>query len=173
MDELNRVLYEVKDLAKDAGDAAKTLAGDAVDKAKKLTEEGGKARELAKSARQQTASLTNEVKEKVQGVLSDGRAVKEINQGIAQLEALPEVEGSILYTMELETTINYLNSLQLVISDNRVDSRSAEEEIRKVMEKVQPSADTQETQTEEQQAIENVKAIAYSACTKALETLNK
>lgn len=173
MDELDRMLYEAKELAEDAGDVAKTIAGDVVDRAKKLTEEGGKARELAKSAREQTASLSNEVKEKVQGVLSDGKAVKEIAQGIAQLEALPEIEGSILYTMELETAINYLKSLQLVISDNRMDSKTAAEEIRKVMDKVQPSSDPQEIRSEENQAIENVQAIAYNACIKTLEALGQ
>ena len=180
MDKLDRVIFEVKDLAKDAqdlaedaGDVAKTIAGDVVSRARELTEEGSKARELVKSAREQTTSLSKGVAEKVQDIFQDGKAVREIDQGIAQLEALPEAEGSILYRMELETTINYLNSLKLVISDSRMDSGSAAEEIRKVMDKVQPAADAAEAQSDEQQAITNMKAVAYAACTRAMEALNQ
>ena len=171
MGKLDNYLNEARNLAEDAGDVAKTIAGDVVNKAKELTEEGGKAKELAKSAKEQTAAISHGVKEKVQGVLQDGRAVKELKQGIARLEALPEIDGSILCRMELETAINYLNSLQLVISDSRMDTDSAIEEIRKVMGKVQPIGDTETAKTDEQKAIENVKAVAYRACAGALETL--
>ena len=47
MDELNRVIYEVKDLAEDAGDVAKTIAGDVVNRARELTEEGSNDRRAA------------------------------------------------------------------------------------------------------------------------------
>ena len=142
MGDLNKYLDEARNLVKGAGDVAKT------------------------------AAVSHGIKEKVQDALQDGKAVKELRQGLSQLEALPEIEGSIIYRMELETTINYLNSLQLIISDSRMDKESAAEEIRNVMDKVQPVVDPQEAESEEEQAIENVKAIAYSVCTRALEALS-
>ena len=171
MGNLDNYLNEARNLAEDAGDVAKTIAGDVVSKAKKLTEEGSAARELAKNAKGQAASISRGVGEKVQGILQDNRAGRELRQGMAELEALPEVEGSIIYTMELETAVNYLRSLQLIIDDKRMDADSAAEEIRKVMDKVQPAEDTDTPETDEQQAIENVKAIVYSACARALEAL--
>ena len=113
----------------------------------------------------------DEAKEIVQGVIKDTRAGKEIREGITRLEELPEIEGSILYKMELEAVISYLSSLYLIINDNRLDNASVEEELRKVMDKIQPAADPQET--EELQAIENAKAIAYDACTKAMEIIER
>jgi hypothetical protein len=95
--------------------------------------------------------------------------MKEIRQGIAELEALPEFEGSILYNMELESMINYLKSLALSIEDKRLDDRSVEEEIRKVMDKALPDADPQ---TEEEKAIAGAKAVAHAACERALQTLD-
>ena len=169
MGKIDEYMNRAKDLAEEAGSAAKTVAGDAVSRAKELAEEGGKARELAKSTKAQAASFTEEAKEKVQGLMKDTRAMKEIRQGIAELEALPEFEGSILYNMELESMINYLKSLALSIEDKRLDDRSVEEEIRKVMDKASPDA---APQTEEEKAIAGAKAVAYAACERALQTLN-
>ena len=147
--------------------------------------------------------------------MQDAKAVKEIKQGIIELESLPEVEGSILYTMELESMKNNLKSLLLIISDNRLDDASVEEEIKKAMGKVHPEGsavssvaasaapsagaeapETAGTQAEgaaqedgagksvldgpvtyepvldEQHAIDKAKVIAYSACVRALATLN-
>ena len=141
MDNLEKYFDKAKDLAGDAGDKAKSIAGDVV----------------------------SEAKEKVQSIMLGSGAAKEIRLGIEQLEALPEFDGSILYKMELEAAASYLRSLLYIIEDDRIDKESVAEEVRKVLAKVQP--DSQASETEEQQAIENVKGIVYSACTKALETL--
>lgn len=170
MGKFDEYLDRAKDLAAEAGDAAKTVADDVVSRAKDLTEEGSAARELAKSAKGQAVSIAEGAKEKVQGLMQDVRAVKDIGLGIAELEALPEVEGSILYTMEFETVINSLKSLQLTIGDNRLDDRSVAEEIKKTMEKVRPD-ETQQA-SEEELAINNVKTIAYNACERALESIS-
>ena len=106
------------------------------------------------SARNLAEDTGDKAKNKFQGVLQDARAGKEIRQGIDQLENLPEFDGSIVYKMELEAAVNSLSSLLLIISDSRLDDESVAEEIRKVMNKIQPSADSQEEATEEQQAIE-------------------
>lgn len=123
------------------------------------------------SARNLAEDTGDKAKNKFQGVLQDARAGKEIRQGVDQLENLPEFDGSIVYKMELEAAVNSLSSLLLIINDSRLDNESVAEEIRKVMNKVQPSADSQEEATEEQQAIEGVKAIAYRSCKGALEAL--
>ena len=170
MGKIDEYLDRAKDLAAEAGDAAKTVADDVVSRAKDLTEEGSAARELAKNAKGQAVSIAEGAKEKVQGLMQDVRAVKDIGLGIAELEALPEVEGSILYTMELETVTNSLKSLQLTIGDNRLDDRSVAEEIKKTMEKVRPD-ETQQA-SEEELAINNVKTIAYNACERALESIS-
>lgn len=170
MGKFDEYLDRAKDLAAEAGDAAKTVADDVVSRAKDLTEEGSAARELAKSAKGQAVSIAEGAKEKVQGLMQDVRAFKDIGLGIAELEALPEVEGSILYTMEFETVINSLKSLQLTIGDNRLDDRSVAEEIKKTMEKVRPD-ETQQA-SEEELAINNVKTIAYNACERALESIS-
>ena len=166
-------------LAEDATDAAKTVAGVVIDKAKELSEENGKVKELTQSAKKQAAAISFGAKEKVQGIVSDAKAVKEISIGIEELKAMPEVEGSILYTMEHESMINNLKSLMLFINDRRLDDASVEEEIRRVMEKVKPAEmpaqDAEQAEapavSEEEQAIENARVIAYSACTRAIEAL--
>ena len=148
---------------------AKDMAESVVNKAKEMTGEGSKARE-------QASAIAFGAREKVNGLLQDARAVKEIRQGISELEALPEFEGSILYNMELETMIRDLNGLLLIINDNRLDAASVTEEIMKVMDKVQPAADQQAEdapeKTAEQQATENAKAVTYSSCERALKALN-
>ncbi|MBQ6389753.1 MAG: hypothetical protein IJH90_09135 [Mogibacterium sp.] len=177
MGKFDEYLERAKDLAENAGDLAKNAAGNVVSRAKELTEEGGKVRELMESAKVQTSSFTTEAKEKVPGILKDARAVKEIRQGIAELEALPEFEGSILYKMELEAAVNNLNSLVLIIGDNRLDDESAAEEIRKTMVKMKLTADPEKAETiqeksDEDQAIDQVNMIAYDACARALAVLN-
>ena len=149
----------------------------------------GKLDEYLERAKDQSAAMTLGAREKVQGVLQDAGAVKEIAKGIEELEALPEFEGSILYNMELQTMLSDLRSLQLIVKDNRLDDDSVEEEIREVMEKVKPAAaqagaiEAAETQAEgtgaaetaepitEDQAINNAKMIAYNACVRALEAM--
>ena len=161
MGKLEEYIERAKDLAEDATDAAKTVAGEVVDKAKELSEENSKVKELTQS------------------IVSDAKAVKEISIGIEELKAIPEVEGSILYTMEHESMINNLKSLMLFINDRRLDDASVEEEIRRVMEKVKPAEipaqDAEQIEahalSEEDQAIENARIIAYSACTRAIEAL--
>ena len=149
MEKFDKYFDKAKDLAGDAGGKAKNIAGDVLGVAK----------------------------ERVQGFMQSNAAAKEIKAGVAQLEALPEVEGSILYTMELQSAFSYLRNLLFVIGDGRLDDASVAEEIKRVIEKVQPAADAQtaegdvqEEVSDEEQASENIKAIVYSACTKALET---
>ena len=168
---LESYLNKVKDFAEDAGEAARDIADEVVSKTKELTEEGSKARELARSAKDQAKASTLGVKEKIQDVLQDSRAGKELSLGIAELEALPEVEGSILYTMEIESMIRYLKSLSLVVNDKRIDKASAEEEIKRVIIKVQPAVEVKEDDAE-QQAIEKAKDITLNACLRALDALN-
>lgn len=185
MGKFDEYLDRAKDLAEDAGEMAKNIKGEVVSKAKELTAEGSKVRELTQSAKDQTAAITLGAREKMQGVLQDAKAVREIKQGLVELEALPEFEGSILYTMELESMKNNLNSLLLIISDNRLDDASVEEEIKKAMGKVQPDAPQAEAEAsvldgpvtyepvlDEQHAIDKAKVVAYSACVRALATLN-
>ena len=133
MGKLEEYIERAKDLAEDATDAAKTVAGEVMDKAKELSEENSKVKELTQSAKKQAAAISFGAKEKVQGIVSDAKAVKEISIGIEELKAMPEVEGSILYTMEHESMINNLKSLMLFINDRRLDDASVEEEIRRVM----------------------------------------
>ena len=90
MGRIEEYLERAKDLAEEAGDAAKNLAGEAFGKAKELTEEGGKVRELAKTAKDQTAAVTLGAREKVGGIIQDAKAVKEVKLALAELEALPE-----------------------------------------------------------------------------------
>ena len=179
MGKIEEYIEKAKDLAGEASDAAKTVAGEVMDRAKDLTEEKSKVRELTQSAKEQAAAISFGAREKVQGIVSDAKAVKEISIGIEELQAMPEVEGSILYTMEHEAIINNLKSLMLFINDRRLDDASVEEEIRRVMEKVKPAEmpaqDAEQTVgpalSEEDQAIENARIIAYSACTRAIEAL--
>ena len=194
MEKFEEYLDRAKDMAEDAGDIAKNIAGEAMSKAKELTAEGSKVRELKKSAQEQAATLAFNAKEKVEGFLQDTRAGKEIRQGINALGELPEFEGSILYTMELQSMTNDLRSLFLIINDNRLDAQSVAEEITKVMNKVKPAAaepaapqadadqapapteqastDQAAPMTDEEKAIEAAKAIAYDACVKALSVLH-
>ncbi len=170
MDRIDEYVNRAKDLAADAGDAAKTVAGDVISRAKDLAEEGSAAREIARSAKGRAVSVAEGAKEKVQGMMQDAAAVREIRQGIADLEALPEFGGSILYTMELETMINTLSSLCLTITDNRLDDPSVAEEIRKAMDKVRP--DELQQATEEDMAINGARKIAFDSCERALESLD-
>ena len=193
MGKLEEYLERAKDIAEEAGDVAKNFAGEAMSKAKELTEENARVRELTQSAKEHASTISLGAREKVQGIVSDAKAVKELSIGIEELQAMPEVEGSILYTMEHESMINNLKSLMLFINDRRLDDASVEEEIRRVMEKVKPAempaqdadqavalvADAEMEAapapelSEEEQAIENARIIAYSACTRAIEALRK
>ena len=148
---IDSYLKKAKYFAEDASEAIKDVADEVVSKAKELTEEGSKARELAKSAKDQASASAFGVKEK--------------------LQALPEVEGSIVYTMEVESMIRYLKSLSLVVEDQRVDKASAEEEIKEVIAKVEPAAEVNE-ENAEQLAIEKAKDITLNACLRALDALN-
>lgn len=172
MSKFNEYLDKVKDLAEDAGEVAKNAVGEVTDRAKDLADERSKVRELMNDAKTQTSAFTQSAKEKVQGIIKDAGAIKEIKQGISELEALPEIEGSIVYRMDLEALIFDLRSLSLFIEDKRLDDDSVAEEITKVMEKVKPEAVTEQEDTE-QQAITNARAIAYNACVRALETLQQ
>ncbi len=172
MSKFSEYLDKVKDLAEDAGEVAKNAVGEVTDRAKDLADERSKVRELMNDAKTQTSAFTQSAKEKVQGIIKDAGAIKEIKQGISELEALPEIEGSIVYRMDLEALIFDLRSLSLFIEDKRLDDDSVAEEITKVMEKVKPEAVTEQEDTE-QQAIENAKTIAYNACTRALEALQQ
>lgn len=168
MGKINEYLERAKDLAEDAGEVAKNAAGEVTGRAKELMDDRSKAKELVQSAKKQTSAITQNAKEKVQGMLQDVKAVKEISLGISELEELRDFDDSILFKMELETMISYLNNLNLIIQDGRMDDASVAEEIGKVMDKVQPAGDPQ---TDEEQAIDRAKAVAYNACSRALETL--
>ena len=182
MGKINEYLERAKDLAEDAGEVTKDIAGEVTGKAKELMDEHSKARELVKSAKDHTSAITLNAKEKVQGMLQDVKAVKEISLGISELEAMRDSDDSILFKMELETMLNYLKNLVLVIQDGRMDDESVAEEIREVMDKVRPAddaqADTQtelqtDPQTDEDPAIERAKEIAYDACARALGSVRQ
>ena len=181
MGKINEYLERAKDLAEDAGEVTKDIAGEVTGKAKELMDDHSKAKELVKSAKDHTSAITLNAKEKVQGMLQDVKAVKEISLGISELEAMRDTDDSILFKMELETMLNYLKNLVLVIQDGRMDDESVAEEIREVMDKVRPSGDAQadtqadtqtelqtDSQTDEDPAIERAKEIAYEACARAL-----
>ena len=112
----------------------------------------------------------DKAKEMMQGAINDSKAGKELQAGIAALEALPTFEGSMLYTMEFETIMTYLRTLGLVVEDGRMDDASVKEEVRKVIEKVQPASAVAEDDAE-QQAIEKAKAVAFDTCLKVLDAL--
>ena len=112
----------------------------------------------------------DKAKEMMQGAINDSKAGKELQAGIAALEALPAFEGSMLYTMEFETIMTYLRTLGLVVEDGRMDDASVKEEVRKVIEKVQPASAVPEDDAE-QQAIEKAKAVAFDTCLKVLDAL--
>lgn len=168
MGKYDEYLDRAKDLAEDAGNMAKNFADNVVSRAREITDEGSKVRELKKNAAEQASSFALGAREKVQGMMQDARAGKEIRQAITDLQALPEFEGSILYSMELEAMINDLNALMLIVNDSRLDDSSVLEEVRKVAGKVQPSSDIREDDAE-QQAIEKAKAISFSACIRVLD----
>ena len=166
---------KAKDLAEDARNGAKDVFGEVASRAKEVAGEGSEARKIVQSAKEQSAAAAIGAKEKVQGMIQDAKAIKEIKQGIAELEALPEIEGSIIYTMEIQTLVNNLRALYLLVDDKRLDDETVAGEIRKAMAKIQPSGELQAEgaaqKTEEDLAIENAKNIAYGACVKALESL--
>lgn len=112
----------------------------------------------------------DKAKEMMQGAINDSKAGKELQAGIAALEALPAFEGSMLYTMEFETIMTYLRTLGLVVEDGRMDDASVKEEVRKVIEKVQPASAVAEDDAE-QQAIEKAKAVAFDTCLRVLDAL--
>ena len=187
MGKLEEYINRAKNLAEEAGDAAKSAAEEVMGRAKDLADDHSKVKELTQSTTVQTAaSFAMGAKEKVQGVIQDARTVKEIKQGVIELQALPEFEGSIVYSMELEAMINDLNGLSLFIGDGRLDDASVIEEISKVMAKVKPAPcspadeaaqeeaiELQTSQlTDEEQAIEMARAIAYDACARALAAMN-
>ena len=169
-------LEKAKDLAEDARDGAKDVFGEVASRAKEVAGEGSEARKIVQSAKEQSAAAAIGAKEKVQGMIQDAKAIKEIKQGIAELEALPEIEGSIIYTMEIQTLVNNLRALYLLVDDKRLDDETVAGEIRKTMVKVVPDAETQageaaSQKTEEEKAIDSAKVIAYNACVRALESL--
>ena len=179
MGKFDDYLERARKLADEVGDLAKNVTGDTVNKAKEIMEDGSKARELMQSAKEQSAAAAKGAKEKVQGMIQDAKAIKEIKQGIAELEALPEIEGSIIYTMEIQTLVNNLRALYLLIDDERLDDETVAGEIKKTMVKLEAGdgslsqPDAAQQKTEEELAIDNAKAIAYNACIRALDSLKK
>ena len=172
MGKLDEYLEKVKDLAEDASDGAKIVFGDVANRAKEVAGEGSEARKIVQNAKEQSAAVAKGAKEKVQGMIQDAKAIKEIKQGIAELEALPEIDGSIIYTMEIQTLVNNLRALYLLVDDERLDNETVAGEINKTMAKIQPSGEPQaEQKTEEELAIENAKNIAFNACIIALDSL--
>ena len=155
MSKIDEYLEKAKDMAEDAGDMLK-----------KKAEEAGA---FSFGAKEKVQGV-------VQGVMQDVKAANVLKQGIAELEALPEFEGSIVYRMDLDSIINDLKALVLVINDNRLDNASVAEEIKEVLAKVQPAEQPAEGEspelTDEEKAINSVKTIAYKACTKALAEFN-
>lgn len=170
MSDFNDYLNKAKDLAEDASEGAKDLAGEVVSKVREFTDDGKKVRELKESAKEQASSFTIGAKEKLQGFFQDAGAGKEMKLGISELEDLPEFEGSILYSMEIQALISDLKRLDLIINDDRMDKDSVVEEIKRVIEKVQPS-DEPQTDDLEQQWIARAKDIAFNACLRALDAL--
>ncbi len=178
MGKFDEYLERAKDIAEDAKDGAKDVLDDFVSRAKEVAEEGSEARKMVESAKEKSAAIAFGAKEKVQEIIQDARAIKEIKQGIAELEALPEIEGSIIYTMEIQTLVNNLRALYLLIDDDRLDDETVAGEIKKTMVKVVPDAEKQtgepaQQKSAEEQAVENAKMIAYSACVKALDSLKQ
>ena len=168
---------KAKDLAEDARDGAKDVYDEVMSRAKEVAEEGSDARKLVQSAKEQSAAASKGAKEKVQGMIQDAKAIKEIKQGISELEALPEIDGSIIYTMEIQTLVNNLRALYLLVDDKRLDDETVASEIKKTMVKVVPDAeqtgDAAPQKTEEEKAIDSAKVIAYNACVRALESLKQ
>ena len=134
MGNYDEYLEKAMDLKDKAEVVAKDLKGKAIDAA------GDLADKLGDRSNDRSGSVFDGAKEMVFGKVQDARAGKEIRQGLAELQALPELEGAILYSMELGSMVNYLNSLLLVIDDNRLDEESVLLKIREVMAKVEPAA---------------------------------
>ncbi len=172
MSDYNDYLKKAKDIADDAREGAMDVADEVMSKVRELTDDGRKVRELKKNAKEQASSLSLGVKEKVQGFFQDAGAAGEIKKGIAELEALPEFEGSILYSMEIQALISDLKRLDLIINDGRMDKDSVVEEIKRVVEKVQPAAEI-EAGNLEQLSIEQAKAISFNACLRALDAIGE
>ena len=177
MGKFNEFLERAKDLADDASEGARDVFGEFKSRAKEVAEEGSEARKIVENAKEQTTTLAKGAKEKVQGLLQDAKAVKEIKQGIAELEALPDVEGSIIYSMEIQTLVNNLRALYLLINDERLANETVAGEIKKTMVKLETGDGSLSPEggqkTEEDLAIENAKSIAYNACIRALDSLSK
>ena len=178
MIKFDEFLEKAKDIAEDANEGARDLFGEFKSRAKEVAEEGSEARKIVENAKDQTTTIAMGAKEKVQGILQDARAVKDIKQGIAELEALPDVEGSIIYSMEIQTLVNNLRALYLLINDERLDNETVAGEIKKTMVKLETgdgslSPDSVQQKSEEDLAIENAKSIAYNACIRALDSLSK
>ena len=163
---------KAKDIADDAREGAMDVADEVMSKVRELTDDGRKVKELKKNAKEQASSLSLGVKEKVQGFFQDAGAAGEIKKGIAELEALPEFEGSILYSMEIQALISDLKRLELIINDGRMDKDSVIEEIKRVVEKVQPAAEI-EAGNLEQLSIEQAKAISFNVCLRALDAIGE
>lgn len=170
MSDYNDYLKKAKDIADDAREGAMDVAEEVMSKVKELTDDGKKVRDLKKNAKEQASSISLGVKEKVQGLFQDAGAAGEIKKGISELEALPEFEGSILYSMEIQALISDLKRLDLIINDGRMDKDSVVEEIKRVIEKVQPAAEVQAGDLE-QLSIEQAKAVSFNACLRALDAI--
>ena len=74
MSDFNDYLNKAKDLAEDASEGAKDLAGEVVSKVRELTDDGRKVKELKETAKEQASSLTSGAKEKLQGFFQDAGA---------------------------------------------------------------------------------------------------
>ena len=170
MSDFEEYFDKAKDIAEDAAEGARDFAEEVASRVKEFTDDGRKVRDLKKNAKEQASSISLGVKEKVQGLLQDAGATGEIKKGIAELEALPEFEGSILYSMEIQALISDLKRLDMIINDNRMDKASVVEEIKRVVEKVQPAAEI-EAGNLEQLSIEQAKAISFNACLRALDAI--
>ena len=170
MSDFEEYFDKAKDIAEDAAEGARDFAEEVASRVKEFTDDGRKVRDLKKNAKEQASSLSLGVKEKVQGLFQDAGATGEIKKGIAELEALPEFEGSILYSMEIQALISDLKRLDMIINDNRMDKASVVEEIKRVVEKVQPAAEI-EAGNLEQLSIEQAKAISFNACLRALDAI--
>ena len=87
MGKIDEYLDKAKSLAEEAGDAAKAITGEVVSRAKDLSEDHSKVKELTQNAREQSVSFAMGVKEKAEGLFQDARAAKEIRRGISELAA--------------------------------------------------------------------------------------
>ena len=99
----------------------------------KIEEYLGKARDVAEQAGDKAKEFAGEVtsgaKDAVNEAFKGKKASKELRQGITELEALPPLEGSLLYNMEIEAIGNYLNALALIIEDGRITESGTHSEL--------------------------------------------